>query len=86
MEARYEDTVADLEKEGSRVTKFLGLEWHEKQARFFEHNQEKPIFSNNAPDVVQAGLQAGRRTLASLRETACAGIADAGAVLPEVWL
>ena len=27
METRYEDIVADLQKEGGRVTKFLGLEW-----------------------------------------------------------
>jgi tetratricopeptide (TPR) repeat protein len=53
LETRYEDTVADLEKEGSRVTKFLGLEWHEKQARFFDHNREKPIMSNNASDVAK---------------------------------
>lgn len=53
METKYENTVADLEKEGSRVTKFLGLEWHERQARFFEHNREKPILSNNAPDVAK---------------------------------
>ena len=51
LETRYEDTVADLATEGSRVTKFLGLDWHERQARFFEHNREKPILSNNAPDV-----------------------------------
>lgn len=53
METRYEDIVADLEKQGARVTRFLGLEWHEKQARFFEHNREKPIMSNNAPDVAK---------------------------------
>jgi Flp pilus assembly protein TadD len=45
METRYEDIVANLEKEGSRVTKFLGLEWHENQAIFHEKNREKPIMS-----------------------------------------
>ncbi|HZV33274.1 MAG TPA: sulfotransferase [Verrucomicrobiae bacterium] len=45
LETRYEDIVADLEKEGGRVTKFLGLEWHENQSKFHEKNREKPIMS-----------------------------------------
>jgi tetratricopeptide (TPR) repeat protein len=53
METRYEDVVADLEKEGGRVTKFLGLEWHENQARFYERNREKPILSTNYTDVTK---------------------------------
>jgi tetratricopeptide (TPR) repeat protein len=53
METKYEDIVADLEGQGARVTKFLGLEWHEKQARFFEHNREKPILSNNYSEVTK---------------------------------
>ena len=53
METRYEDVVADLQKEGGRVTKFLGLEWHENQARFYERNREKPILSTNYSDVTK---------------------------------
>jgi hypothetical protein len=53
METKYEDIVADVEKQGARVTQFLGLEWHENQARFFEHNREKPILSNNYADVAK---------------------------------
>jgi len=53
METRYEDIVADLQKEGSRVTKFLGLEWHENQARFYEKNREKPVMSTNYNDVTK---------------------------------
>jgi len=53
METRYEDIVADLQKEGARVTKFLGLEWHENQARFHESNQEKPVMSTNYNAVTQ---------------------------------
>ncbi len=53
METRYEDIVADLQKEGSRVTKFLGLEWHENQARFYEKNRQKPILSTNYTDVTK---------------------------------
>ncbi len=53
METRYEDIVADLQKEGSRVTSFLGHEWHENQARFYEKNREKPILSANYHDVTK---------------------------------
>lgn len=47
METRYEDIVADLEKEGRRVTDFLGLQWHENQARFYESNKQKPTRNFN---------------------------------------
>ena len=47
METRYEDVVADLEKEGRHATKFLNLEWHEKQARFYENNQGKQVKNYN---------------------------------------
>jgi Flp pilus assembly protein TadD len=53
METRYEDTVADLQKEGARVTSFLGLEWHENQARFHESNRQKPVMSSNYSVVTQ---------------------------------
>jgi Flp pilus assembly protein TadD len=45
MQTRYEDIVTDLQKEGRRVTEFLGLQWHENQVHFHEKNREKPIFS-----------------------------------------
>ncbi len=53
LETRYEDTVADLQKEGSRVTRFLGHEWHENQTRFYERNHEKPVMSTNYNDVTK---------------------------------
>jgi tetratricopeptide (TPR) repeat protein len=52
-ETRYEDIVADLSKEGGRVTQFLGLEWHERQARFHESNRQKPVMSTNYKDVTK---------------------------------
>lgn len=51
LETRYEDTVTDLQKEGSRVTKFLGLEWHENQSKFHETNRQKPVMSINYGEV-----------------------------------
>ena len=53
LETRYEDVVADLEKEGRRVNQFLGLEWHENQVKFHEKNREKPILSTNYADVTK---------------------------------
>lgn len=53
LETRYEDIVADLQKEGSRVTDFLGLRWHENQTRFYQRNQEKPVMSTNYNAVSQ---------------------------------
>ncbi len=57
METRYEDIVADMEKEGRRVTGFLGLEWHENQARYYERNRQKAVMSNNYSDVTQPVYQ-----------------------------
>lgn len=53
IETRYEDVVANLPAEGARVTNFLGLEWQEKQARFHQSNQEKPVMSSNYGAVSQ---------------------------------
>ncbi len=53
METRYEDTVADLGKEGRRVTEFLGLSWEEEQARFFEKSRARQIFSPTYQDVTR---------------------------------
>jgi tetratricopeptide (TPR) repeat protein len=51
LEIRYEDTVADLEKEGRRVTQFLGLAWHEQQARFYDQSRRKQLYSPTYQDV-----------------------------------
>jgi hypothetical protein len=53
IETRYEDVVADLPTEGARVTKFLGLDWQEGQARFHQNNQHKPVMSTNYTAVSQ---------------------------------
>jgi hypothetical protein len=51
LETRYEDMVADLEKEGRRVTGFLDLGWHEEQKRFYEKGRQ--LYSPTYQDVRQ---------------------------------
>jgi tetratricopeptide (TPR) repeat protein len=46
IETRYEDVVGNLEGEGRRVMRFLGLEWHEAQATYYETARRKFL---NAP-------------------------------------
>jgi Flp pilus assembly protein TadD len=53
LETRYEDTVADLEKEGRRLMDFLGLAWHEEQGRFHEKSGKKQLFSPTYQDVTR---------------------------------
>ena len=53
IETRYEDTVADLEKEGRRVTEFLGLSWDPAQAQFHEKSSKKRMFSPTYRDASQ---------------------------------
>ncbi len=53
VETRYEDFVGDLEKEGRRVTEFLGLTWHPGQARCHEAAQRKLVFSPTYDDVTK---------------------------------
>ncbi|HZV33956.1 MAG TPA: sulfotransferase, partial [Verrucomicrobiae bacterium] len=53
LETRYEDMVADLQKEGRRVTEFLGLAWHEDQERFHEKSGRKQLFSPTYQDVTR---------------------------------
>lgn len=53
LETKYEDTVADLRKEGSRVTAFLGLTWHEEQVRFYEKSRTKQQYSPTYQDVTR---------------------------------
>jgi Flp pilus assembly protein TadD len=53
IESRYEDVVGDLEREGRRVTEFLGLPWHEQQAAFRENREGKFVFSPTFSDVAK---------------------------------
>jgi Flp pilus assembly protein TadD len=53
LETRYENMVADVEKEGRRVTEFLGLEWHAQQARFYEKSRTKQLYSPTYQDVTR---------------------------------
>ena len=53
LETRYEDMVAGLETEGRRVTEFLGLAWHEHQARFYESSGKKQLYSPTYQDVTR---------------------------------
>lgn len=53
LETRYEDMVASLEKEGCRVTEFLGLTWHDGQARFYEKSRAKQLYSPTYQDVTR---------------------------------
>jgi hypothetical protein len=53
IETRYEDIVADLEKEGRRVTEFLGLGWDQTQARFHEKSSKKKMYSPTYHDASQ---------------------------------
>jgi tetratricopeptide (TPR) repeat protein len=53
METRYEDIVADMAKEGRRVTEFLGFSWHEEQARFYEKSGQKQMYSPTYHDASQ---------------------------------
>lgn len=53
IETRYEDIVADLEKEGRRVTDFLGLTWRPEQARFHEKSAQHSIYAATYHDSTQ---------------------------------
>ena len=53
METRYEDMVADLEKEGRRVTEFLGLTWDPAQAQFHEKSRQRKIYAPTYRDASQ---------------------------------
>jgi hypothetical protein len=53
LETRYESMVANLEAEGRRVTEFLGLSWHEDQARFHEKSRTKQLYSPTYQDVTR---------------------------------
>jgi tetratricopeptide (TPR) repeat protein len=53
LETKYEDLVADLQKEGGRVTTFLGLIWHEEQVRFYDQSRTKQQYSPTYQDVTR---------------------------------
>jgi hypothetical protein len=53
MESRYEDIVKNLEAEGRRVTEFLGLAWHERQANFHEAARQKFVFAPTCNEVTR---------------------------------
>src|SRR6266446_4151676 len=53
IETRYEDTVANMEKEGRRVTEFLGQSWQESQARIYEKSRTKQMYSPTYQDVTR---------------------------------
>jgi len=53
LETRYEETVSNMEKEGRRVTEFLGLAWDEGQARFYEKSRTKQMYSPTYQDVTR---------------------------------
>jgi tetratricopeptide (TPR) repeat protein len=53
IETRYEDVVDDLEKEGRRVTEFLGLTWDAQQARYHEKSRRKFLYAPTYHDVTQ---------------------------------
>lgn len=53
LETRYEDVVADLPREGRRVTEFLGLAWDQRQARFYEQTAARQLYSPTYGDVTR---------------------------------
>jgi tetratricopeptide (TPR) repeat protein len=53
IETRYEDVVRDLDKEGQKVTEFLGLKWHSDQARYHETARRKVLYAPTYHDVTQ---------------------------------
>jgi Tfp pilus assembly protein PilF len=57
IETRYEDVVADLPKEGRRVTEFLGLQWHPDQERYYEKSGAKQLYSPTYQDVTRPVYQ-----------------------------
>jgi Flp pilus assembly protein TadD len=53
LETKYEDVVADLPREGRRVTEFLGLQWHPDQERYYEKNAGQQLYSPTYQDVTR---------------------------------
>jgi tetratricopeptide (TPR) repeat protein len=57
VETRYENIVANLEKEGRKVTEFLGLTWRADQVKFHETARRKVLFAPTYHDVTQPVYQ-----------------------------
>ncbi len=57
IEARYENVVKDPETEGRRVTEFLGLSWHPRQANHAEFSRKKYVFAPNYNEVARPVYQ-----------------------------
>jgi tetratricopeptide (TPR) repeat protein len=53
IETRYEDVVANMEREGRKATEFLGLSWHPKQERFYEGARQRVLYAPTYHDVTQ---------------------------------
>jgi tetratricopeptide (TPR) repeat protein len=53
LEFRYEDVVADLEREARKILEFLGLPWDDKVLKFYEHARQKMVRSPTYMDVTQ---------------------------------
>ncbi len=53
LEFRYEDVVADTEREARRILEFLGLPWDERVLKFYEHAREKIVRSPTYKEVTQ---------------------------------
>jgi hypothetical protein len=53
IEFRYEDVVADLEREARKMLNFLGLPWDDKVLKFYEHAREKVVRSPTYAAVTQ---------------------------------
>jgi len=62
LEIRYEDVIRDPVTEGTKITRFLGLDWHEAQHDPAAHARGKIVRSPTHADVVQPIYQhaAGR--------------------------
>lgn len=50
---RYEDVVADLERESRALIEFLGLEWDESVLRYHEHARQKTIHTPSYHQVTE---------------------------------
>jgi hypothetical protein len=53
IETRYEDVVGNLEREGRRVTNFLGLPWRADQAAYYETSRRKFVHSPTYDEVTK---------------------------------
>ncbi len=51
IESRYEQTVANLESEGARVTQFLGLKWTQRQSEYHINTTTQQVYSPTYHDA-----------------------------------